>query len=472
MDMLNIINAVRAMKRFAAEQASGDTIVRGGPPDLCQQIISDLDAGKPAIIIPHTISGNKSWSVVVPATPFVNDQRTLGLWHFDGSADDSSSYGNNGSLEGTYSWSGGKFNQALWLDGGHAILPYENTRGRSRWLCFEAFISISEEGTLADAGGWSITVDSNGYVTFTVEEDSITSGIPITWGEWTYVMAQYSSSLYGDGDLWVSVNDIVRRTSTSTTVITNISDNIILGNNSEYSYNITGGIDEVRISDTNRFTDDGNVARARPSMLDVGVYNFESVAGTTVNSRLGESDMTIFNGASGAGVSGNGLILDGSGYGEVEFVGSYTPQAISLGGWCKFSSTNGTQTIIYRDSTPYLLFDGNALEAKFNDNDEPIQCQWTPNTNVWYEIYAVCDGEIGSIWINNQKWAEGPANLPSPNNMSGKWYVGSSGGNSDFFFGALDDIIITCSNKRRWVRTVPIFVAGQHGFNGADWQIA
>jgi len=461
----------RTLRGFSQERAHGDTIIRTGDEEIVAHMLSGISQDEPIHIVPSV--SDQTYSVQVPTLAFRSDKRTVGLWHLNGNAEDGGSYENDGTVAGTYSWGTGQFGQCIVLTNARVTVADAASLDVTRWMCFEGWVKTSAAGTIAERSGWKVWIDASLKLNFQVGADTITSDEAITAGTWTFVAAQYSTVTYGDDDLWVAVGDIVKRQAATETAVAIGSAPLYLGNNAANDDPLVGSLDEVRFSSVRRYMSDGQVARARESSMDVAVFNFESNVGTTAyNSRFGEANLALSNTTWGTGRTGYGITFNGTtSYASATFQ-SYTPTNLSVGGWFKFTDISGDQMLVDQTAGVGLQFTGTHLRAPFSGLSElnTDLCAWAPVAATWYEIYAVYDGTVKSIWIDNQKWGEVAVSGTAA--TGGICYVGRSSAAAKYFTGSLDDLVIARYARRRWSRAIPYFVVGQNGMKiWEDWQM-
>ena len=461
----------RALRGFSTERAHGNTIIRAGDDETAGQMLQAMSQGEPIEIVPS--ANDQSYSVEIPTLAFRSDERTVGLWHLNGNADDGGSYDNDGTVAGTYAWGTGQFGQCLELTDARVTVADATSLDVTRWMCFEGWVKTSAAGTIAERSGWKVWIDSNLKLNFTVGANTITSDEAITADTWTFIVAQYSTVTHGDDDLWVVVGDVVKRQAATETAVATSSAALYLGNNAANNDPLIGSLDEVRFSSVRRYVSDGQVARARESSMDVGVFNFESNVGSTAfNSSFGEADLTLSNTSWVTGRSGYGISFNGTtSYASATFQ-SYTPTKLSVGGWFKFTDISGNQVLVDQTAGVGLQFTGTHLRAPFYDLTELNTdiCAWTPVADTWYEIYATYDASVKAIWIDNQKWGEVTATgTPA---TGGICYVGRTSAGANYFKGSMDDLVIARYDRRPWSRSIPYFVVGQNGMRvWESWQM-
>jgi len=461
----------RTLRDFAAQRAHGDNVIRVGDDEITMAALQAMAQGEPIHIVPA--ANEQDYSVSVPTVAWTPDERTVGLWHFNGDATDAGDNDNDGTVAGTTAWGTGQFDQCLTLTNGRVTVADATSLDVNRWLCFEAWVKTSAAGTIAERDGWKVWIDASMKLNFQVGADTITSAVAITADTWTFIVAQYSTAAYGDDDLWVAVDDVVKRQAATETAVATGSDPLYLGNNAANDDPLVGSLDEVRFSSLRRYVSDGQVARARPSSMDVATFNFEeNVGDTAYNSRFGEANLTLSNTSWVAGLTGYGLSFNGTtSYASATFQ-SYTPTKIAVGGWFKFVDLSGNQVLVDQTAGVGLQFTGTHLRAPFYDLTELNTdiCAWAPLADTWYEIYATYDGTSKAIWIDNQKWGEVTA-TGTPT-TGGICYVGRSSGAANYFEGSIDDLVISRYDRRPWRRPIPYFVVGQAGMKiWEDWQI-
>lgn len=408
-------------------------------------------------------------AVLEPSAAFTSDARTVGLWHFNDALTDASNNGNDGTIAGTYSYGTGKFGKCLVLTDARVTIPDAASLDVGRYFCIQAWVKTSAAGTIAERDTWRLFIDGSMNLNLSVGADTLTSEATITADTWTYVMAQF-----GAGEMWVAVDDVVKRQTTSISSVTDAAVPLYLGNNSDDNDPLVGSIDEVILHSQRRFVSDYRRSRVRAAPGDLFVFNFEEGVGTTAyNARLGGADMTLSGTTwSSSGRTGNCLVFDGStSYGIVTPTAT-TLDTISLGGWFKFSSASGSQVLFDQASGIGLQFTGSALRAPLTGvtNPDTDLCSWTPTADQWYEIYAVYDGTTKQIWIDGQKWGE-VACTGSPV-VTGTCYVGCSSGSADYFEGSMDDLVLSDAVRKPYYRATPHLMIGQHGLVFTeDWML-
>lgn len=406
----------------------------------------------------------RTFAVIEPGAQFTSDARTVGLWHFNDALTDAGANGNDGSITGTYSYGSGKFNNGLVLTDARVTIPDAVSLDVNRYFCLQGWLKTSAAGTIAHRDEWRVFIDSNMKLNLTVDTDTLTSETAIAADTWTYFMAQF-----GTGEMWVAVNDVVKRQATSISAISDAAVPLYLGNNADNDDPLVGSLDEVILHDQRRFVSDYRRRRVRAAPSDVFVFNFEEGVGSTAyNARLAGADMTLVGTSWGTGRTDGGLTFDGStSYGTVT-PSTQTLSTLSMGGWFKFDSAAGTQVLFDQASGVGLLFTGSALRAPLTGVTNPNTdlCSWTPTTGQWYEIYVVYDGTTKQIWIDGQKWGE-VACTGSPE-VAGACYVGCSTSNTNYFGGDMDDLVLTEAVRKPYYRSVPHLIIGQKGLLFTD----
>jgi len=86
-------------------------------------------------------------AMVIPmALPVAATTDIVALWHFDGNANDSSCYGNNGTVTGA-TYVTGKFNQALNFDGDddYVSIPHSDTLDITDTFTIEAWVNVTDD---------------------------------------------------------------------------------------------------------------------------------------------------------------------------------------------------------------------------------------------------------------------------------------------------------------------------------------
>ena len=187
------------------------------------------------------------------------DPGLVGLWHFDGDALDSSMNSNDGTLMGDASWTSGKFNNALNLDGTEDYVSVDDsdsldiTTGLTieAWVHTDVSISGSTQMQIVDKGEHNYSsaymlMIYNGDIYGRVNKNSATACIYASYpndGEWHHVAYTFKS---GEQELYIDGSSVVSNTGSAT--ITPNSHPLLIGrgvNRPQYCWN--GAIDEVRI---------------------------------------------------------------------------------------------------------------------------------------------------------------------------------------------------------------------------------
>ena len=180
----------------------------------------------------------------------------VGLWHFDGDADDSSDYGNDGTVNGA-GWVGGKFGEALSFDGNDSVvIPDSASLSITGELTIEVWANETSRGTYSKivsrrSGTYFYFLGvANGKPYGGIGDGSTstvtTQTVEMPLNEWHHLAFVYNEAddkmyLYYDGELTETVTVIQ-------SLPAQIGVDLSIGADREGTANFfTGLIDEVRI---------------------------------------------------------------------------------------------------------------------------------------------------------------------------------------------------------------------------------
>lgn len=446
-----------ALRSYVQERAQGATVRVRGDVAAGERLLGMVNAGAPATVFPRCASITTG-ALTIPEAPFRADDYTIGLWHLDADeygygtvVTDASAYGNDGTVEGDFAWGSGKFSNALLPTDALVTVPDAPSLDVGAAFTLQAWVKTSAAGTIAERDGWKVYVDAGAHLCLDVGADTIVSTATIPADTWTHVLAQF-----GDGELWVAVGDVVKRQATAITSIPASSEPLYLANDAADADPLVGALDEVWLSAVARFRSDGRLTRVRSAPGDVAVFNFEEGVGATAyNARVAGPVMALHGTSWGVGRTGGGLVFDGAASWAEFTPSASTPSALSVGGWFKFATADGPQTLLAQTGGVGLVYTGSALRLPLAgiSNTNVDVAIWQPEPDVWHEIYGVADGSTKAIWIDGHKWGE-IAGVGTPTISGNACVVGAAVAGGDYFEGTMDDLVVARCARRPYRRVI------------------
>ena len=269
---------------------------------------------------------------------YFNMTDNVGLWHFNGTADDESGLSNNGSIFGSPSTVAGRVGDALLFNGSTDFIEVPDNASLNSnigtvalWIKFTSTTSpmslISKNDVAASRNGWHLYIDNNEISAQIKDGFGITnldSSISINDDQWHHVMLVFESG--GTSILYLDGQEQDRNNSTVPFVVS--SENLRIAKNVDAFWNeFNGTIDEValwsRKLDDNEIYDlyylqSSAVAAGNPPNLNLdSQFTFTpDVAGTyTINvnfynysskaSANGDVDAVISSGGGGSIITGS-----------------------------------------------------------------------------------------------------------------------------------------------------------------------
>lgn len=204
------------------------------------------------------------------ANTYFNMTNNVGLWHFNGTADDESGLANNGSVVGSPSTVAGRVGQALLFNGSTDYIDVPNNASLNSnigtaalWIKFSSVTTpmslISKNDVFASRNGWHLYIE-NDEINAQIKDGSsttiLTSSTSINDDQWHHVMLVFEAG--GTSILYLDGQEQDRNNSTVTFTVS--SQNLRIAKNVDAYWNeFNGTIDEValwsRKLDTNEIYD-------------------------------------------------------------------------------------------------------------------------------------------------------------------------------------------------------------------------
>ncbi len=250
------------------------------------------------------------WNVSVDLNGLVIDENTVGYWKLEENTDDSSNYGNDGTINGDPQWVTGKFGKALDLDGAG---DYVNC-GNDSSLNFPTELTVSfwmkpNENMDSSLGRTDILTKRNAYWFIYDWQDGQLSWVLRTGAthqeytttfnenEWYHIVGIRES----DSNTRIYINGIEKVTGTTQGGPASSIYRLFLGNSDGYAFYFNGTFDDVRIwnralspEEINATYNSGVVSNFTSTSftytelyslyINVSTVNFTGFPGETVNS--------------------------------------------------------------------------------------------------------------------------------------------------------------------------------------------
>jgi len=365
------------------------------------------------------LSRYMTYSVVVPIEPFIRTETCVGHWHMDTSSSTPTvtpdeTANSNDLLTGDCAIvSGGKWSNCLSLNGTSAVASV-------------TMVSVEPIGEFVFVGGWfkpttltgvsplvyiddafSLYVDGTTLkvtVTDGVTPQTLSSDLTVATGAWQYISFQFNA-----GTIYVTVDDIVYKTSsTLTTLAAHGTDLKVGGDGTDY---YDGLIDELLIDANVRIEDDWPVVYDTTGLNDVVFWPCNENTGTTLNpiDFLGIA-ATLSGGAWVDGYRGDYAVqFDGAtDYASATPVAeTFSDDALSIEVSVRFD-VDAACPIISQTSGINLEYTGTHIRANINGVSAGATdiAPLTVDTDEWYNICIVYNGSQKQCWVNGQKYGE------------------------------------------------------------------
>ena len=369
----------------------------------------------------------------------------VGYWDMDSISDttafDRSGQKNNGTLVASPASVNGKLGRALNFNGTSQKITAAAISATPQTVAFwlkptAAITAASSNGVIMDfendaaagnAFGWAggfagaltsetVTIAGNSSVNDTYIRDTISA-------DWHHLVVT------GNGTVWnqfyLDGVPVTTYLVGSGAAVSNVAVTIGGGMYAGTPYYFAGSLDDVRVY--NRALSAGEVkqlynlgtatVRAPDNTGLVGYWSFNDGAGTHPGDGSGFGNRGVFSGAPAwtAGKMGKALSFDGvDDYVQVPYAVSNAPTAvISYGGWAKFNSFSGYNTIVSKtEGGGYRL--GTSVDTTYCTNAEKICSRMniggtyydteyaTSNLSAgtWYHAFVTYDGETVVLYIN------------------------------------------------------------------------
>jgi len=221
--------------------------------------------------------------------PYQVDEHTRALWHLDGNANDATGV-NNGSPNGSYSWSVGQFDEAIlfpvvqYPNGGSVPIPNHpslnenlNQLTLEAWVYPDSLLTSHSNNIIRKNIGWPgcgnceqymLRINENWQVQFTFAAS--TGGIPhfrvnypFSNRQWYHIAGTWDGTT---AKIWVNRNLIFQSAYQPTSIFSQSTVPLYIGY-AGWEDEFFGKIDEVRISDIARdFTDTTSIPERYPAI--------------------------------------------------------------------------------------------------------------------------------------------------------------------------------------------------------------
>jgi len=425
-----------------------------------------------------------TWSIMEPDAPLVTGMTPIAHYHFDettGSAAADCSLNDNDLTVSGATWAEGKFGNCLSFDGSDDVAtvtavsqePLRNYLYVSCWVNPSSLTGTRPIVKLADR--FVLYFDTgvlkadfiDGETTYTVNSTMIAPT-----GSWVFVTFQYI-----DGQILFGLDDLVYR---GTIAAVRYAEEYpasgkALTVGSDGSDFFAGLLDELLVDANVRVMDDWPAANPLTSINDVIYWPFMEGTGNSVfDGKLLGTTLTLSGGTWTDGRIRHGVSFDGvSDYADCTPVAeSFSGVTLSIQVGIKFGAVAACP-IITQDGGLNLAIDGSGnITAALGGVSSPASTlgNLTVDTDDWYNLTLVYDGSWKEIWVNGQKIgqvsATGTATMPAETLYLAR--DGETYGNC-----IIDKVRIYRGRLMPYRRTVPLFMAGLHGFApDQDWVTA
>ena len=395
----------------------------------------------------------------VRATP---RETSVGVWHCDNAATDSSANGNTLNLTDVSYSTTKKFGTHSMLFNGttsKAIDTISSVEPISSYLFVSAW-GYTGSGKILDWPDIFVLENNGTNLVATIKGTAVTG--PVTTGltGWNYYAAQFNS-----GVVYIQVNDIIYKSSIVPTKLAPALYAIEWGN----TYNNL--LDELVIDANIVIQDDFPIYPQIGFPTDIVRYKFSDGYGTEVHpTNFLQPNMTLANQTWGNGYKGKAVVFNGATtYGTFPLKAE-TPLQLCMETILKFAAT-GAQTIIAQTSGLNLAYNGTGFVAAINGVSNPATqfSAWTPVVGTWYQISVTYDGSYKYLWINGNLYAKiaatGTVSIPAST-----VYVGRTVAGVQYFNGTMSSLSISRRVMWPYKRAFDGFVLGTHGFDGmTEW---
>jgi len=305
-------------------------------------------------------------------------------------------------------------------------------------------------------------------VTDGVTPEIFDTGLTLTTGAWQYVSFQFNA-----GTIFVSVGDLVYRTTSTLTTLAAHGTALTVGNNLGDYYD--GLIDEVLIDANVQIEDDWPVVDDTSGLNDVIFWPCNENTGTTLRPAgfLGITG-TVYGTTWVAGYRDYAVKFDGAtDYADATTVAeTFSDDALSIEVGIRFD-VDAACPIISQASGINLEYTGTHIRANINGVSAGATniAALTVDTNEWYNICVVYNGSQKQCWINGQKYGEinatGTASMPADTLYLGRNVAGDS-------FGAcsIDFVRLYRAIRKPYYRDIAYLCMGQQGLTATEeWMV-
>jgi hypothetical protein len=416
-----------------------------------------------------SLSSNSTVTMTVVAQPDV-----LVYYPFDQSSGttvtDTSGNGKTGTITGTATWTAGKVNNALALDGSTSyvsvpsgvvsgltnftVAGWIKPTSLSNWMRVFDFGSSTTNYmflTPQSGGGWrfAITTAGNGS-----EQQLNYSTAPST-GVWTHVAVTLSGNT---GTLYVNGLQVAQNTSMTLhpSSLGTTTQNYI-GKSQFGDPLFNGAVDEFKIySRALSASEVSALAGSSGSSSLVAYYKLDETAGTSASDSSGNAKTGTITGTAAwaAGKKNNALTLNGSNTyvslpsGIVSGLTSFTFAAwikpAALSNWVRLFDF-GTGTTKYMFLTPQSGGGWRfAITTAGNGSEQQLNYATAPSTGVWTHVAVTLTGTTGTLYVNGVQVAQNTAMTLNPSSLGTTTlnYLGKSQYGDPLLNGAIDEVYI------------------------------
>ena len=429
------------------------------------------------------LSRYMTYSVVIPTEPFIRTETCVGHWHMDASSStppvtlDETSNDNDLLLGNCTLASGGKWSNCLSLNGTTAVasVTISSTEPIGKflfvgfWIKPTTLIGTSPLVYLDDA--FLLYAEDTGLklsVTDGVTPEIIVPSLTLTAGVWQYVSFQFNA-----GTIFISVGDLVYKTTSTLTTFAAHGTALQVGNNLGDYYD--GLLDELLIDANVRIEDDWPVVTDFAGANDVIFWSCNENSGTTMSPAgfLGIT-ATKHGGTWVAGYRDYAIQFNGTtDYADATPVAeTFSDDALSIEIGVRFDVDAACQ-IISQISGLNLEYTGTHIRANINGVSAGATdiAPLTVDTNTWYNIAVVYNGSKKQCWVNGQKYGEIDATGTASMTANTLYLARNVAGDS---FGAcsIDFVRIYRAIRKPYYRDIPLFCIGQHGLGvKEEWMV-